>query len=266
MHLFLNTPKVQLTLFLILIYTTALIRFPTFASLYVLFTTLVFTIFFDLLFTFIRRKTLFIPFAAIVTSLIIALLIDPAASWYQIGLISAIAMGSKNYIRISGRHIFNPAAMGLFLGGIILNLGVAWWGVSFQNISKLSIENLTFFFILLLPALVSAYRMRRSGSILSFIVLYAVLTSVSDLSLLPKSLLSTLLNPATLFFAIVMLPEPMTSPVNLKRQILYGTTVVLIILALSYPPVINLLSNHNLLPDLFTPALLLANLIFFRYR
>jgi len=77
--------------------------------------------------------------------------------WYQVAIISAIAMGSKNFIRVSERHILNPAASGLFIGGIVLNLGVAWWGTSFQNITKLDFQNLIFFSILLLPSLVSAY-------------------------------------------------------------------------------------------------------------
>ncbi len=109
---FLRIPKVQLTLTLLLIYLTVFRLYPVTQSLYVLVMSLGSIILFDLLFTFIRRRTLFIPFAAIATGLIIALIIDPDATWYQIAVVSGIAMGAKNFIRVSNRHIFNPAATG----------------------------------------------------------------------------------------------------------------------------------------------------------
>ncbi len=253
---FLRIPKVQLSHYLTFIYLTALIYSPTLSNLYLLFSVVGFTVFFDLLFTFMRKRVFFIPYAAIATGLIIALIIDPSALWYQIVVICAIAMGSKNFIRISGKHILNPAASGLFIGGIVLNLGVAWWGTSFQEIIKFEFKNLIFFSILLLPSLVSAYRMQRFGSILSFYTVYLVSTFILNPNLISSSFLQTLLNPSIIFFATVMLPEPMTSPVNLKRQIFYGVVIAIITFIL----------RRGLFPDLLTPALLLGNILFFKYR
>lgn len=223
----LKIPKVQLALILLLINLKA----P-----YLAVTCVVFTIFFDLVLTYLKSKTLFMPWAALVTGLIIALVINPNALWYQVAIICALAMASKNFLRIGGKHIFNPAAAGLFLGGVIFNLPISWWGVS----------NLPFFFLLLLPAYVSVWRLRRFGSILSFLIVYNVLSGFK-----------ILFDPTTLFFALVMLPEPMTSPFDFKKQVFYGTIVAIAAVILSRFPIF---------ADVLIPALLLGNIFNFFFK
>lgn len=263
---FLHIPKVQLTLTLILIYLTVFRLYPVAQSLYVLVISLGSVILFDLLFTFVRRGTLFIPFAAIATGLIIALIIDPDAKWYQIATVSGIAMGAKNFIRVSNRHIFNPAAIGLFVGGIIFSQYVAWWGVSFQSIRQVTFQNLILFLILLSPAVVSAHRMRRIYSIITFILAYTVFSHIFTFTLSIPSIVGRMFDPSVLFFSLVMLPEPMTSPINPKRQVLYGLAVASIAQLIAYPTISSNLTDKGLLPDLFIPALLLGNLLFFKFR
>lgn len=263
---FLRIPKIQLILTLILIYLTVFWLHPVARSLYLLITSLGCVILFDLLFTFIRRRMLFGPIAAIATGLIIALIIDPNANWYQIAVVSGIAMGTKNFIRVSNRHIFNPAAIGLFVGGIIFSQYVSWWGVSFQSITRVTIQNLVLFLILLSPAVVSAYRMRRIYSIAAFILTYTVFSQIFTFTLSLSSVISRVFDPSVLFFSLVMLPEPMTSPINPKRQILYGVAVASITQLIAYPPLSGYLTAQGLLPDLFIPALLLGNLLFFKLK
>ena len=89
--------------------------------------------------------------------------------------------------------------------------------------------------------------MRRFVSILTFLVIYTALLGNS----------TVFLDPTTLFFALVMLPEPMTSPPDYKKQALYGVLVGVLSYLLSvYPPI------SGLLPDVLIPALLLGNLAF----
>lgn len=259
-------PKVQLSILLLFIVLSALKVYPTFRTVNIILISLGFTIFFDLLFIFLRKRKLFIPYAAIVTGLIIGLIIDPEAAWYQIATVSLIAMGTKNFLRISGKHIFNPAAVGLIIGGIIFKQYVSWWGVSFQNIAQFNYQNMVLFLILLLPILVSGFRMRRFYSILTFLIAFTIFSHIGTFTFSITSFLSRLIDPTTIFFAIVMLPEPITSPVNPKRQILFGLTVALVFQLISYPAVNTILKTFVLIPDLFIPALLIGNLIFFWYR
>lgn len=258
MILQIRIPKVQLSLALFFITLSALSAYPSLQTVFIVFISLGFTIFFDLLFTFMRKRTVFIPYAAIATGLIIALIIDPRAFWYQAALVSAVAMGTKHFLRVLGRHIFNPAAAGLFLGGIIFNRYVSWWGVSFQNIAQFSFQNIVLFFILLLPVLVSGFRLRRFYSIGTFLITYTIFSVIFTFTFSLASFLTRLVDPTTIFFAIVMLPEPMTSPGNPKRQLLFGFVVAILAQLFSY--------TAGLLPDLFIAALLIGNLIFFKYR
>ena len=160
-------------------------------------------------------------------------------------------MGTKNFLRISNHHLFNPAAIGLVIGGILLHRDVSWWGVSFQTLIPFGIKHTLFFLILLLPSLVSSYRMRRHGSILSFLITYTML--LLFLNHFNFALLrTTLLDPTVIFFSIVMLPEPMTSPKQLRKQIPYGIFVALMAIVVS----------SSFLPDGLLPFLLVGNIVF----
>lgn len=242
----LRIPKIQLAAALTLIYLSSLKQYPIATTLYILITSVGFAIFFDLLFTFLKSRTFFLPLSALITGFIIALIIDPNALWYQVATICGLAMGFKKLFRIGGKHIFNPAGAGLFLGGLIFNLPVTWWGASFQNITVPNFGNFLFFFILHLPAYVSVWRLKRFGSIFSFLLIYNLF-----------SRFSLVLDPTTIFFALVMLPEPMTSPFNLKKQIFYGVIVATVGLILSHIPIF---------PDILISALLLGNLFNFFFK
>lgn len=242
---FLRYPKVQLSILLFLIYLSALKVYPNITTIYLMIASITFCITSDLIFTYLRKRVLFIPFAAITTGLIITLTTDVNASWFELAAICVFAMASKNFIRISGRHIFNPAAFGLFFGGVVFAIPVSWWA----PISNFQI--LLPFLILISPALISAYRMRRFVSILTFLISYALLS---------QSVVG-FLDPTALFFSLVMLPEPMTSPFNFKRQAMYGVIVAILSFLLSTNSSIAIL-----LPDVLIPALLLGNLIFFKFK
>ena len=236
----LSIPKVQLVLILLLLYATAAIKFPNVNTLFLLFVCVGFNVTFDLLFTLIKKRTFFTPLAAIVTGLIMALIVDRSSTPFYIATAAAIAMGIKNFVRVDGRHIFNPAASGLFLSSLLFNKYVSWWGVSLPNI--------IFFLILLLPAIISFFRFKKYYSILAYIF------SSTIISQLLRSNFS-LLDPSILFFAIVMLAEPMTSPVNYKKQIIYGVLVAVLPVLFTIP----LVGGDPLLL-----TLLLGNLIFLK--
>lgn len=240
---FLHIPKLQLSILLFLIYLSALMLYPNKEAIHILLFSLGSCIAFDLLFTYLRKRQLFIPYAAIVTGLIITLIVDPDVSWLALITICAASMASKNFLRISGRHIWNPAGFGLLFGGLLFTLPVSWWGVSFQN--------LLFFLILVSPALISAYRMKRYVSIISFLLAYTLLSSS----------FSSFLDPTILFFSLVMLPEPATSPVNVKRQAMYGALVGLLVYFL---PTHRFIAQF--LPDVLIPPLLIGNVVFFKFK
>lgn len=260
MQAILRMPKAQLSLLLFVIFLSVFLLSPSLELLSLLILTVGLTIFFDLLFTYIRKRKFFTPYAALATSLIISLIVDPSVSFLQLAVITAIAMGAKNWIRFSNRHIFNPGAFGLFVGGLVFQLPVSWWGVASQVPIISNPVSLILFLILISPLYVSSYKMSRYISTSVFILVYATLSIIITGDITSTSLLRVLLDPTTLFFAAVMLPEPMTSPINKKRQALYGTAVAAITILIS------LFATSFFLPDVLLPALLIGNLLFFRYR
>ena len=199
--------------------------------LLLLFLSLTVTIGADFLFARWRGKPFFFPGAAMVSAIIIALLVS---SWYQIFLAGSLAMLAKNFLRLGDRHIFNPAAFGLFLGGMILGPNTSWWGVSWQQLAGQPLA----FVILLTPFLISALRMRRYFIQLAFLA-FITLFGASPL------------DPALLFFVAVLLPEPMTTPGKPISQLAFGVAVAL-------------LSLIPYFPDQLLLALLISNVLFFR--
>ena len=250
---------------LIAIYLSAFGQLPFEQYIYVLAIALSSTILSDLVISYVRKRKLFIPHAAVVTGMILILLVDPTLAWYKIVAIAFIAMAIKNFIRINNKHIFNPAASGLLMGGLIFGVNASWWGTSFQYSSNFTIQTLILYVILLLPLYISAYRMRRYYSILSFLISYIVLITISLGNFALNTLSFTLFNPTIIFFSLVMLPEPLTSPSDKHKQILYGVTVSVLTFLLGSRFLVDLGIVQGLASiDVFIMSLLIANLIFFK--
>ena len=247
----LRMPKAHLIIILFFVALFTLLHYPLLVVIRVLILSVFFTAGSDLVFTCIRKHTLFVPYSAIVTSLILGLTISPQLPWYGIFLISVLASASKHFIQASRRHIFNPAAFGLVIGNILLQDTVSWWGVS-------SVA----FLILLVPLYVSGIRLKRFGNIFAFLFTYSLLLLLLD-NVSPRI---TLIDPTVLFFAITMLPEPMTSPIILSRQIVFGAFIASTAIVSSYLPFMKNVVAANFLPDGLLPFLLLGNLVFYKFR
>lgn len=250
----LRLPKVQLTLILFTLILATLFKNPVVLTVRLFFLTLFFTVSCDLLFIIFKKIKVFFPYSAIVTGLILILTINPATPWYGILIISALAMASKNFIRFKNKHIFNPAAFGLVVGSVLFKNNVSWWGVS--------VPSLLFFVLMFFAFLISGLRMRRLWSILSFLLTYAVVYSFVNLRVL--NIFTAIFDPTVIFFAVVMLPEPMTTPALLKKQILFGVSMACFILLLPLVPAFQHIISLNIWPDGLLPYLLLGNLVFFR--
>ena len=229
-----KTPKMQMVVALSAIWLTSFFHVGEIKLLFLLILSLVATIGADFLFARLRGKPFFFPSAAIVSGIIIALLISPNLPWYQILLPGVLAMWSKNFLRVGNRHVFNPAALGLLLGGIIWGQNSSWWGVSWQQLTGQPLA----FIILLTPFLISTLRMHRYFIQLAFLLILPIFRTSP-------------LDPTLLFFAAVMLPEPMTTPVKPISQLAFGVAVAL-------------LSLIPYFPDPLLLALLASNMLFIK--
>ncbi|MBI3620429.1 RnfABCDGE type electron transport complex subunit D [Candidatus Roizmanbacteria bacterium] len=245
-------PKMQMAGFLALIALSAAIFSHSISALTVFILSIGSVLFFEYCFLRIRRVKPFLLSASIVTGLIIGLLTSPFLPWYVVIIAALIAVFSKQFIRLNKQHIFNPAAFGLFSAGLLFHYDISWWAVSFQSWPPHNFFLAVCILILILPGYVSGVYLRRYGSILAFLIVYIFL----KYKLTHQATVVGLYDPTVIFFSLVMLPEPMTTPRKLNRQPLFGSVVALI----SFLPLM------KWLPDPLLTALLFANGLFFKFR
>jgi Na+-translocating ferredoxin:NAD+ oxidoreductase RnfD subunit len=163
----------------------------------------------DLAVIYIRDRKIAFPLSALVSGLIISAVLAPAKLFY-IAPVAAIL--SKHIIKVSGRHIFNPAGFGLFVSNAFFGLSLSWWLVESPA-------------IIIAFGLFLAYKIRKFSLILSFSVSAAVLSV--GYSLFMRQMLLAHLHIINPFFVLFMLTEPKTSPAFLRSKLIYGAVVSL---------------------------------------
>lgn len=194
----------------------ALVRFPSPELILRLILILASTLILEYIFWQVRKVSPFLPSAGVVTALIIFLLADPAWSFWLSLVAVLIAVSLKQFLRPGNHHIFNPAALGL-LAASVLGLPVTWWGISWGVVPLIA--------TIILCGFVSLYTIRQHRIIIPFVVItLAVATLISG----PQTAVNQLLVGSFWFFALVMLPEPMTAAKFPKTKLIYGAMVALL--------------------------------------
>lgn len=154
------------------------------------------------------------------TGFILALIVSPLQPFNNLlflGWVAVLAMASKYIIAIHKKHIFNPAAFAVALTAIALNQSANWW-----------VGNLYMAPFVLIGGLLMVRKIRRLDLVLSFFVVavgtilaFNFLRGGNPLSVLRQALFAS----PILFFACVMLTEPMTTPPTKNLRLLYGALV-----------------------------------------
>lgn len=200
---------------------------------------------FDLGLTWVRSKKLYWPSASFVTGFLIGLIIDPKEPIWILALAVIAAWFAKQFINIGPRrHIFNPASFGIMTVAIAFAAPVSWWSVAWGKLPLL----------ILIPAMIRVlFRMKRlwltGGFLLVYLIYYLTLFD-------PKTAILAVADGSLLLFALVMLPEPMTSPAVGKYKYIFGSSVAAVSIALT---------KFNF-AEVFLPALLFLNLVTFALR
>lgn len=156
----------------------------------------------------------------LITALILTLILTPVTDGQSLVAAAAAgvaAMASKYVLTFRMSHILNPAAFGAFIAGRAFHVYPAWW-VGTRFITPLVVIG----GILVLR---KAKRFRMAGIFIAFFMLYLIFSSSDGgTHLLWLELVSTQL----LFFAIVMLTEPLTSPAAARWYIPYALLVAIL--------------------------------------
>lgn len=161
-----------------------------------------------------------------ITGLILSLIVGPVSlekNWLPLLITVVLAISSKYLLAPHKRHIFNPAGFGVLAAVFLFGEPASWWVGMIQLVPVLAIGGL-----------LVLYKARRLTLALTFLGVYiASLVVTSGFGPAASSQIMTLLlYSPIIFFATIMLPEPVTSPVGRRDQMIYGVMVGVILVFL----------------------------------
>lgn len=137
-----------------------------------------------------------------ITAFILSLILQPASNpqdYFYLALVSILAIASKFIATINHKHIFNPAIFGVAAGALILNQQASWWIGTSQMLP-----------FILIGGLLIVRKIQGFDLVITFFLI---------------ALAKPLFDAQLLFFSLVMLTEPQTTPPTRKKRILYGGLV-----------------------------------------
>lgn len=190
----------------------------------------------------------------LITTILLFLLFDPGQPWGVFILLGVLTEVLERLLRLPTGPVFNPAALGALL------LAVAgyfpdWWGMSFDpriTVAGASVSLFTWLFLVAAVWVANKYKKlwMVAGALMSFCLSY-----LAGFGQFPTGVL---LDGTLLFFFLVMLVEPKTSPALKPEQLWFGAAVgglVVLLLKLAFA-------------EAYLGALVLAELGFqtWRYR
>jgi ferredoxin-NADP reductase/Na+-translocating ferredoxin:NAD+ oxidoreductase RnfD subunit len=190
----------------------------------------------------------------LITALILSLILTPAATWHDYLVLASaavVAQLSKYVLSVRGRHIFNPAAFGAFASGFIFHSYASWW-VGLTQMAPL----------LILGGVLILRKMKHfsMAGLFIFISLAYLLYSAPAGSAGHFLWIGLFASPL-IFFATVMLTEPLTSPTKLNYSLYYAALagILYAVIKLHFSPEEALLVGNILAFALApTPSMLLS--------
>jgi len=154
-----------------------------------------------------------------ISALILALIITPVQSlndfWFLFWA-AVLAMASKYIVAIKGRHLFNPIAFAVALTYFATNQSASWW-----------VANSVLLPLVLIGGLLIIRKVGRFEMVGSFLGTALAVTWLA--SIFTGNFLATLKNLVLLspfiFFAAVILTEPLTTPPTRQLRMIYGAII-----------------------------------------
>ncbi len=164
----------------------------------------------------LRGERLAVPDGALITGAIVGMVLASNSPLWLAPAVAAVAVASKHLIRLRRRHVFNPAAVGLFLAAAF-GASESWWG---------DLAALPPACVMVLVALAYAvlWRARRFASFFAYMATFFAICLAAGLMHSPlgaDAFHNPILN-STLFAAGFMASDPPTSPSRWLEQAAFG--------------------------------------------
>lgn len=174
----------------------------------------------DLLILRLRNGTWEYPSGAVLTAMIVAMVMRAQDPWLVPAVASVVAVLSKYLLRTRQANVFNPAALALVLMYYLMPHGQSWWG-ALPQVSPLWLRAL-----LLAGGIYLTSRVNKLPLVLAFLGVYFCLFTATAFLGDPRHVAEIFRSPdidAVLYFALVILTDPPTSPAKYQGQWVFGT-------------------------------------------
>jgi len=159
------------------------------------------------------------PSGAVLTAMIVAMVMRAQEPWIVPVFTSVVAVSSKYLLRTRQANVLNPAAFGLVLMFYLMPHGQSWWG-ALPEVSPPWLR-----VVLLAGGLYLTSRVNKLPLVLSFLGAYFCLFTLTAFVGDARHVAEIFRSPdgdAVLYFALVILTDPPTSPAKYAGQWKFG--------------------------------------------
>ncbi len=165
---------------------------------------------------YLKTKSMRITESSIITGMIIGYVLSSDELWWKIALTVLLAISSKYLIVLKKRHIFNPAAFGIFLSTLLLGASTQWTG--------------TYRWFVLVPfGLYFAQRIKKIEIIIGYAIISLSLFGTQ--AVLQGVSLLNIFGYFSYFYIFIMVIEPKTTPFKPIAKYLFGAGAAALIFA-----------------------------------
>lgn len=165
---------------------------------------------------YLRTKLFKITESSIITGMIIGYVLSSDEVWWKFTLAALLAISSKYLIVFKKKHIFNPAAFGIFLSTLILGAATQWNG--------------TYIWYVFAPfGIYFAQKIKKTEIIIGYAIVSLALFGTQ--AVLQRVSLLNIFGYFSYFYIFIMVIEPKTTPFKSMAKYLFGAGTAALIFA-----------------------------------
>lgn len=210
--------KTQLILYLVCFALFLAVKDKDFIFLFTTLIAVVSALAVEAIVLYLRTKAFQITESSVITGLIIGFVLSSDEAWWKFVFASLLAILSKHLIRFQKKHIFNPAAFGIFLSIILLGASTQWRG--------------TYLWYIVVPfGIYFVYKLKKTGVLIGYALISLLL--FGSQAILQKVSFWNIFGYFSYFYIFVMVIEPKTTPLKTTGKYLFGAGTAALIFILT---------------------------------
>lgn len=170
------------------------------------------------LIVYFKKKVFSITESSIITGMIVGYVVSSDEPLWKISAAALCAVASKHILRFRDKHIFNPAACGIFLAMVVLGASTEW--------------RATYLSYVVVPCgIYFAYRIKKIPVVIGYAAVFLVLFGAQ--ALWQRTNFFNIFGYLSYFYIFVMVIEPKTTPIHEPAKYIFGAGVAALIFILT---------------------------------